>query len=116
MMKPEIGLIVGKRIAGVVVKQWDRSPRSQIFLVFDDETSYELYSNAAISGISGLNFGGLNWVKRYLPEAEIIFEMFTLSSSGELGAKSTSTSSTQEDDPRQAKIRRLMQQDTKTVQ
>ena len=53
--------LVGKTIAHVVVKE-GRGPSAQIFLVFDDGTSYELYSDAPIDGAAGLDGGGLKQV------------------------------------------------------
>jgi hypothetical protein len=56
--------IVGKRIAGVVVKE-GRHPRSQVFLVFDDDTHYELYADAEIQGIKSIGTGGIDKVRTY---------------------------------------------------
>jgi hypothetical protein len=40
--------IVGKTISGVIVKEGDETPRSQVFLLFTDGTYYELYSDSRI--------------------------------------------------------------------
>ena len=67
--------IVGKTIKGVVVKESDwKNPRSQIFLLFDDNTYYEFYSASTIRGIHGIDKGGMDTVKNYMPENKIILE------------------------------------------
>lgn len=53
--------LVGKTIAHVVLKE-GTGPVAQLFLVFDDGTSYELYSDAPIDGAAGLDRGGLSAV------------------------------------------------------
>jgi hypothetical protein len=42
-MKSYIEEIVGKTIAGVIVTEGEREPRQQVFLVFTDDTHFELY-------------------------------------------------------------------------
>ena len=42
-MKSYIEQIVGKTIAGVIVREADSEPRRQVFLVFTDDTHFELY-------------------------------------------------------------------------
>lgn len=49
-MNDAITNIVGKRTAGVIVKE-DRDPSSQVFFLFDDQTHYEFYAYAIIHGI-----------------------------------------------------------------
>ena len=46
MLKLKDGLpqLLGKRICGAVVKEGDRLPRMQVFLIFDDDTYYEILS------------------------------------------------------------------------
>lgn len=46
-MKTEMEQILGKTIIGVIIKEnlQDRPPRSQLFLIFDDHSSYEFYSS-----------------------------------------------------------------------
>ncbi|MGE0594655.1 MAG: hypothetical protein AB7G23_08975 [Vicinamibacterales bacterium] len=66
-MKDAIRDIVGKSIAGVVVKESDRPPRRQVFLVFSDGTYYELYSGSGdIKGAGGIDTGGLEAVRNYM--------------------------------------------------
>ena len=63
-MKDEIRLIVGKKIGAVVVAEGRRdSPKSQVFLVFNDATTYELYGD--VQGASGLDRGGTKWAIGY---------------------------------------------------
>lgn len=42
-MKSYIEQIVGKTILGVVVRESETEPNRQVFLVFTDETHFELY-------------------------------------------------------------------------
>jgi hypothetical protein len=37
--------LLGKQITGIVLKESDASPRSQLFLLFDDGTHFEFYSS-----------------------------------------------------------------------
>ena len=48
-MRDDLQNIVGKQIKGVVVTEGESDPRSQVFLIFSDETYYEFYSLCAIS-------------------------------------------------------------------
>lgn len=63
-MKDGIKQIVGKTIAAVVVASNSRRPHYQIFLVFDDETSFEIFGDA-MTCASGLNPWGIDRVLRY---------------------------------------------------
>ena len=66
--------VVGKRISAVVVKK--RPPSSwRLYLVFDDDTSYELYGEGYLAMASGLDKGGLEAVRRYCEDSTtILFE------------------------------------------
>jgi hypothetical protein len=71
-MKDAAAGIIGKRITGVVVKQIRKGggPRGQLFLVFEDGSSFEFYSvDGCIVGAGGLDRGGLVQVLRYLPDS-----------------------------------------------
>lgn len=73
-MNEMIKKIVGKRIHGVVVKE-GHGPASQVFLVFDDDTHYELYAETEIHGIKGIDTGGMDTVRAYMaPRNTIILE------------------------------------------
>ena len=63
-MKNGIRLIVGKRIGAVVISERNRrGPKSQVFLVFDDATVYELYGDIRSTG--GLDRAGTKWAVGY---------------------------------------------------
>ena len=67
--------IVGKTIKGIVVKKSDiKNPTSQIFLLFNDNTYYEFYCDSIIRGTNGIDNGGMDTVKNYMPESQIILE------------------------------------------
>ena len=73
--KAAVASILGKTIKHIVVKEGDRAPRSQVFLVFTDDSYYEFYStHGSISGAGGLDVGGIEAVRKYLPEQEIVYE------------------------------------------
>jgi hypothetical protein len=67
--------ILGKTITGVIVKRVSntRSPSSQVFLVFSDNTYFELYSDTGvITSTSSLSSGGMPEVRKYMSDiAEI---------------------------------------------
>jgi hypothetical protein len=66
LCKPEIAEIVGKRIAGVVVKENSNlSPPRQVFLIFDDGTNFEFYANSTVTWTAGVRPGGPDWVRSY---------------------------------------------------
>ena len=65
---------LGKRICGAVVKEGDRMPRMQVFLIFDDDTYYELYSDSIIFGTGGVDIGDIEHVRQYMPKQRIAFE------------------------------------------
>jgi len=62
-MKSGIGEIIGKTITNVVVTENSRLPRQQVFLVFDDDTYFELYGDD-INCTDGIDKGNLDTVKR----------------------------------------------------
>ncbi len=51
---------------GVVVKE-NRflTPPRQVFLIFDDETNFEFYSDSTVTWTSGVKSGGIKWVREY---------------------------------------------------
>jgi len=64
---------VGKTISGVLVKESDRLPRLQLFLIFEDDTYFEIYSQTGdMSGASRLSFGGGADARRYLSSTHTI--------------------------------------------
>ena len=73
-MKDGIKEIIGKTISGIVVKDCGRPPRSQVHLIFDDCTYFELYTSdtETIKGAGGVDRGDINRVIELHPEAENI--------------------------------------------
>lgn len=74
--KAEVATIIGKTVKHVVVKEGDSSPRSQVFLVFTDDTYYEFYStHGTISGAGAIDTGGVEAVRRYMGgEKRVVYE------------------------------------------
>jgi hypothetical protein len=65
-IKDGIRGIVGKTITGVVASRNRSDPRQQLFLVFSDGTSYELYSSSGdLHSASGLDRGDADAARRY---------------------------------------------------
>ncbi len=73
-LKDALPELLGKRICGAVVKQGDRSPRMQLFLVFDDDTYYEFYTDSVIHGTGGVDSGDIEYVRQYMPDQTTLFE------------------------------------------
>ena len=73
-LKDVLPELLGKRICGAVVKEGDRMPRMQVFLIFDDDTYYELYTDSTIYGAGGIDEGDIENVRQYMPEKHIVFE------------------------------------------
>ena len=73
-MQQGVRNILGKRIKGVVVTEGSSGPRSQVFLIFSDNTYYEFFSFSTIRGISEVCEGGLEEVKDYMPANAILLE------------------------------------------
>lgn len=76
-MDPEkFEAMVGRTITGVVVKESDRPPRSQVFLIFSDGVYSELWSDAPINA-ARLWPGGRDEVRAYMaPQQRIVFEAY----------------------------------------
>jgi hypothetical protein len=73
-LKEALPQLLGKRICGAVVKEGDRMPRMQVFLIFDDDTYYEMYTDSSIFGTGGVDKGDIEHVRQYMPEHPIVFE------------------------------------------
>jgi len=72
-MKDGITEILGKTITGLVVKERAGVPRSQVFLVFSDNTHFEFYcGNSVIHGTGGIWPGGINEIRAYMSETSTI--------------------------------------------
>ena len=65
-MKDGIKQIVGKTITSIVVGKNDRSsPHNQVFLIFDDGSSFEMWGEH-ISCAGGTDKGGVSEVVSYI--------------------------------------------------
>ena len=73
-LKDVLPQLLGKQICGAVVKEGDRMPRMQVFLVFDDDTYYEMYTDSTMFGTGGVDDGDIEHVRRYMPKQRIVFE------------------------------------------
>jgi hypothetical protein len=74
-MKPGVKNIIGKTIAGVLVKERGNTPRGQVFLVFTDGTYFEFFGTEGnIEGTSDLRHGTFDDVKAYMPSGTTAFE------------------------------------------
>lgn len=73
-LKDGLSQLLGKRICGAVVKEGDRMPRMQVFLIFDDDTYYEMYTDSSIFGAGGIDQGNIENVRLYMPAQKIVFE------------------------------------------
>jgi len=72
-MKDGIKEILGKTVTGVIAKERAGVPQSQVFLVFSDNTWFELYcTDSVISGTGGLREGGMDQVRKYMGETSSI--------------------------------------------
>jgi len=57
IMNENISEILGKTISAIIIREHDKPGlyNSQLFLLFDDNSSYEFYSDCAISPCGTLN-------------------------------------------------------------
>jgi hypothetical protein len=68
--------LVGKTIAGVVVKEGGSGPHGQLFIVCSDNTYYEIFSGySPIEGSSHMIAGGMDEAKASVDEADITCEV-----------------------------------------
>lgn len=67
-VKSALAMVVGKTITGVIVKESNHSSCdfTQLFLVFSNNTYYEIYAHAPISTAGGLDPGGPDEVREYM--------------------------------------------------
>jgi hypothetical protein len=67
-LREGISEIVGKRITGLVAKKQGKTPRTQLFLMFDDDTYIELYGTETgeIQWYRSCDVGGLQEVESYV--------------------------------------------------
>ncbi len=70
-----IAQIVGKTITHVIVREGAVSPRNQVFLFFDDGTSYEIFTDAPYLGLSSqLGHSTADQVRASLAAADRLYE------------------------------------------
>lgn len=92
MIKDGVRKILGKRVAGVMVKNSANTPRAQVFLVFNDGTYYEFYSSVEISSGGSIDPGGRKEIIEYMGKTtSLIFEAWE-----ELGTTERAINSNQE--------------------
>ncbi len=79
-MKKAVKGIIGKTITGIVVKEGPRPklPRTQVFLIFSDGTYYEFYSESIIKGTGGVDIGGIEEVRKYMPHHDEIITEYSI--------------------------------------
>lgn len=76
-MKDNAHQIVGKTIIGVIIKETKlkRPPYHQLFLIFDDHTSYEFYSDTTIKPTGGLDKMSFQDVYKYMgDQMKVVFQ------------------------------------------
>ena len=86
-MKDEAYQVVGKMIIGVIMKETKtgRPPHSQLFLVFDDHTSFEFYADAPIKPTGGVDKMSFREVYNYMDESmEVVFHAVADPDTGEV--------------------------------
>lgn len=73
-MKLATGLqqALGKQLTGFIAAENDGRPPFQLFLVFDDGTSYELFSDSLIGGAGALDGEGWQEIQDRLSFGRII--------------------------------------------
>lgn len=69
MSKPDLKLLLGRRIVGVILKEGER-PDSQLFLVLDDGTYTEVYSDWL--GLSLGWPGGAERARAYMASTHVV--------------------------------------------
>jgi len=66
-MRGEFGKLLGKTIKGIQVREDANLLTSQLFLVFDDNTYFEIYSDGSISGIQRIYSGNMMTIRSLSP-------------------------------------------------
>lgn len=66
-MKGEFSELLGKTITGVQVREDTLLHTSQLFLVFDDNTYFEVYSDGLINGIHSIYPGNMRTIRNLSP-------------------------------------------------
>lgn len=87
--KAALAELPGKTIKGVVTKQSSKSPFEQIFLVFTDNSYFEIYGSS-VSTAGGLDMGGMDEVRAYMspPKGDMQIQLdVSLGDDGQLETK-----------------------------
>jgi len=66
-MRGEFHKLLGKTIKGIQVREDARLLSSQLFLVFDDDTYFEIYSDGPINGIQRICPGDMKTIRNLSP-------------------------------------------------
>ena len=64
--------LLGKKISGYIVTQANRPPQYQLYLAFDDGTTYEIYSAGVICGAGELDPEDMDAVLRKYKKREVL--------------------------------------------
>jgi hypothetical protein len=74
-VRKAFGQVVGKRISAIVVKEGPKE-MWKVFLVFDDETSYELWGAGYFGTATCIDQEGIEAARRYCRDAfKIVLEV-----------------------------------------
>lgn len=77
-MKDGLGYIIGKRIQAVLVAEGESDPRQQVFLVFEDGTTFEFWGQH-FSCASGVTRGGVSEAIEYATKCSArVRDIYTL--------------------------------------
>ena len=61
-MRGSFEKIIGKTISGVYTRDNENDPQGQMFLLFDDDTYFEIYGYGSMKGAGGIDKGDLDKV------------------------------------------------------
>lgn len=74
-MKGAFEEIIGKTISGVHCRENEDTPKTQIYLTFDDGTYMEIYSNNLMSASSHIDKGDIELVRNSVhPRGKVVFD------------------------------------------
>ena len=76
-MRGGIQQILGKRVRAIVVAKAPVAPRQQVFLIFDDDSHFEFYSDGEFTWTAAVDPGRVEKVRRYVSgfrEATILYD------------------------------------------
>ncbi len=66
-LKGDFEAMLGKRITGIQVREDADFHSTQIFLAFDDETYFEIYSDGRIKGVRHIYSGDMQTIRELSP-------------------------------------------------